>query len=60
MARPSIAIALPRDERGPVADALRVLVAEDDPVNQMMIRHLLMRLGVRPQLVADGREAVAE
>jgi CheY-like chemotaxis protein len=41
------------------AAGLRVLVAEDNPVNQLVIRRMLEKLGTRPDLVADGAEAVA-
>ena len=37
---------------------LRVLVAEDNPVNQKLAQHLLERRGHTPILVANGREAV--
>lgn len=37
---------------------LRVLVAEDNPVNQLVTRGLLQKLGVVVDLVADGRLAV--
>jgi signal transduction histidine kinase/ActR/RegA family two-component response regulator len=44
---------------GPAADmALRVLVAEDNPVNQMVLRTLLATAGVEPVLVDDGEAAV--
>ena len=36
----------------------KVLVAEDNPVNQMVIRAMLQKLGIEPTLVADGRQAV--
>jgi PAS domain S-box-containing protein len=36
----------------------RVLVAEDNPANQMIIRSLLERLGLRVDVVANGIEAV--
>jgi len=43
----------------PTADAaLRVLVAEDNPVNQMVLRTLLAAAGVEPVLVDDGEAAV--
>lgn len=47
------------DRSGPVADgALRVLVAEDNPVNQMVLRTLLGAIGVDPVVVDDGEAAV--
>jgi len=40
------------------AQRLRVLVAEDNPVNQKLAQHLLERRGHTPILVANGRDAV--
>ena len=40
------------------ARPLRVLVAEDNHTNQILIRHLLGREGHHCDIVADGREAV--
>jgi len=40
------------------ASRLRVLVAEDNPVNQKLAQHLLERRGHTPILVGNGREAV--
>ena len=38
---------------------LRVLAAEDNSVNQLVIKTLLRQIGVEPKLVSNGREAVA-
>lgn len=45
---------------GPTAalSDLRVLLAEDDQVNQTVARHMLRRLGLEPVVVADGQAAV--
>ena len=40
------------------AHRLRVLVAEDNPVNQKLAQHLLERRGHTPVVVGNGREAV--
>lgn len=58
----------PRDDRaqGSEQDAgvlqryqkLRVLLAEDDPINQAVEKEMLHRLGVEPTLVDNGQEAV--
>ena len=40
------------------ARRLRVLVAEDNPVNQKLAQHLLERRGHTPILAANGREAL--
>lgn len=39
---------------------LKILVAEDNPVNQKLIVHVLNRLGYQPKLVENGQQAVAE
>jgi signal transduction histidine kinase len=38
--------------------ALRILVAEDNRTNQLVIRTLLGQAGITPAIVGDGREAV--
>jgi CheY-like chemotaxis protein len=37
---------------------LHVLVAEDHPTNQLVLRHLLQNLGLSCEVVADGKQAV--
>lgn len=46
------------DERAEIAP-LRILVAEDDPVNRKVMEGFLRRLGQRAVFVEDGRAAVA-
>ena len=38
---------------------LRVLAAEDNPVNQLVLTTLLAQVGIAPDVVADGEAAVA-
>lgn len=42
----------------PRMDGLRVLVAEDNRTNQMVLRRQLEKLGCRPGMVDDGRQAL--
>ncbi|MGE3403688.1 MAG: response regulator [Vicinamibacterales bacterium] len=51
--------AAPRQEPVRAARALRVLIAEDNPVNRRLAKHLLERRGHMPTEVEDGRQAVA-
>jgi CheY-like chemotaxis protein len=39
--------------------AIRVLAAEDNGMNQLVLRTLLEQVGVEPVIVGNGREAVA-
>jgi CheY-like chemotaxis protein len=48
------AAAVPR----PMASQIRVLAAEDNRVNQMVLRTLLAQLGVEPTIVENGRMAL--
>jgi len=41
------------------ARSLAILVAEDNDINALLARNLLTRLGHRPVMAADGRDAVA-
>lgn len=56
------AVADRRSAQGPVAAeavrALRVLAAEDNATNQMVLRLLLEPFGIEPRLVEDGEQAV--
>ena len=57
------ASALPSDtgaETSPTEtfDALKVLVAEDNPVNQLVIKTLLHQVGIDPMVVANGALAI--
>ncbi|RAK58354.1 hypothetical protein DJ021_00280 [Phenylobacterium hankyongense] len=45
-------------ELGDRIGALRVLAAEDNSMNQLVLRTLLAQLGVEPVMVFDGRAAV--
>ena len=47
-----------RAAAAPVAGRLRVLVAEDNVVNQKVATLLLQRLGQRPDVVGNGQEAL--
>ncbi len=44
------------DEAAP--SALRILLAEDNPVNQRVAMLMLKRMGFEPDLASDGREAL--
>jgi two-component system sensor histidine kinase/response regulator len=53
--------AAPLDTTAPAATRLtprRVLVAEDNGVNQLLIRRMLEKLGHLPEIVADGQAAL--
>ncbi|HEY0945639.1 MAG TPA: ATP-binding protein [Opitutaceae bacterium] len=49
----------PPPARRLASSPLRVLVAEDNPTNRLLIAHVLRRHGIEPDLVGDGRAAVA-
>jgi len=55
LALPAVPGQLPE---GAPARCLRVLVAEDNPVNQQVIARLLSRLGHEVELAGNGREAL--
>jgi PAS domain S-box-containing protein len=47
-----------RDAAGADHAALRVLAAEDNVVNQLVLKSVLEQVGISPVLVADGQSAV--
>jgi signal transduction histidine kinase/CheY-like chemotaxis protein len=61
--KPADAVAAPGPAESPREDPerheeLRVLAAEDNPTNQLVLKTLLASAGIEPTLVADGRQAV--
>jgi len=46
------------EEASPVPDSLKILLAEDNPVNQRLAMRLLERRGHHVELAASGREAI--
>ena len=51
-------VAAPFPETGPQSPDIRVLAAEDNDVNQLVLKTLLMQAGIEPVIVANGREAL--
>jgi len=62
LASPSAAIPadspLAAGEQGTGVQSVRVLVAEDNAVNQLLVRRMFEKLGIRIDLAANGLEAV--
>jgi signal transduction histidine kinase/ActR/RegA family two-component response regulator len=57
---PAVAVpaAEPQDHRVATGGPVRLLAAEDNPVNQLVLRALLAQLGIDPVIVENGAEAV--
>jgi len=47
-----------REPAAPAHSDLRVLAAEDNPINQLVLKTLLMQIGIEPTMVENGQEAV--
>lgn len=45
-------------ENGTVAESLRIMMAEDNPINQRVGKLILQRAGFNIDLVSDGNEAL--
>jgi PAS domain S-box-containing protein len=59
-ASPAKTVAEPVERAEPIESAgIRVLAAEDNGMNQLVLRTLLEQIGVIPVIVGNGREAVA-
>lgn len=57
---PLVAADTPDDaEEADAGTSVRVLVVEDNPVNQMLAKNQLERLGMQPIVVGSGEEALA-
>jgi two-component system, sensor histidine kinase len=46
-------------DEGSESSSIRILIAEDNPVNQKVIAHLLRKFGYQPDIVANGLEVLA-
>ncbi len=55
-----VEILMPRfpEEGGKPSSLMRILAAEDNAINQQVIRIILEQLGIQPEIVGNGQEAV--
>ena len=62
MSSPSTPVSWGPQSGGPLQDLsdVEVILAEDHPVNRMILRRQLERMGAKVRAVADGRQALAE
>ncbi len=56
--RDAVTLPSPSEPPTPWSEALRVLIAEDNPVNRLVVRTLLQQAGIEPTVVDDGALAV--
>ena len=49
----------PEGEQPPLLAGMRVLVVEDQPINQQLMLELLQGMGVSAELAQDGKDAIA-
>ena len=57
--RDAVTLPSPSEPRAaPQGEALRVLIAEDNPVNRLVVKTLLQQAGIEPTVVDDGALAV--
>ena len=57
-AEPPEVTAEPNGPQAPAFDGLRVLAAEDNPMNQLVLRTLLEASGIEVTMVSNGQEAL--
>jgi two-component system sensor histidine kinase/response regulator len=56
---PAAAAAPERSEQSGILAGLRILIAEDNPVNQQVLQRQVQRLGIVADVVANGEETLA-
>jgi signal transduction histidine kinase/AmiR/NasT family two-component response regulator len=51
-------VAAPKGKAGELAATLKILAAEDNPINQLVLKTLLAQVGVEPVIVENGQDVV--